>query len=268
MSHIHIPDGVLPLWLWAAGWILALALLFLAARASSGPDARRKVPLIGVIAALMLVAMSWEIVPIAYHVNLSVIGGILLGPPLSVIAAFIVVVVLAMLGHGGVTVAGLNAIVLGVEMVLGWALFRGAVGVLGRRHAALSTGLATVVTLALTTTMVVGLVWVAGATGGASGGETGMLEPTSLQLPNPFSKGTQEPHSPADEHGHEHDVSSLSAARFAAVAYTLGPIGWLLEALIGAAVIGYVARVRPAMVFEGALAEKDPHIPSHESAGC
>jgi hypothetical protein len=68
------------------------------------------VPLLGIVAALMIVGMSAEIVPIAYHVNLSVIGGILLGPALSAIAAFIVVIVLAMLGHGGVTVIGLNAL--------------------------------------------------------------------------------------------------------------------------------------------------------------
>ena len=31
MSHIHIPDGVLPLWLVLAGWIVTAALTALAA---------------------------------------------------------------------------------------------------------------------------------------------------------------------------------------------------------------------------------------------
>ena len=43
------------------------------------------IPLVGAMAALMLVAMSSEIVPIAYHINLTVLAGILLGPWLSII---------------------------------------------------------------------------------------------------------------------------------------------------------------------------------------
>ena len=104
MSHIHIPDGVLPLLIWLPGWILALLLVTLAGRLAERTQVRRKVPLLAVVSALMLVAMSSEIVPLAYHVNLTVIAGVLLGPVLSVIAAFIVEVVLAMLGHGGVPV--------------------------------------------------------------------------------------------------------------------------------------------------------------------
>ena len=109
MSHIHIPDGVLPLWLVAAGWVMTLALLFLIARRLSGPEGRRKIPLLGVMAALMLVGMSTEFVPIAYHVNLSVLAGIIVGPAMGFLAAFIVDLILALFGHGGITVVGLNS---------------------------------------------------------------------------------------------------------------------------------------------------------------
>jgi hypothetical protein len=52
----------------------------------------------------------------------------------------------------------------------------------------------------------------------------------------------------------------LSVARFATVVYTLGPIGWLIEALVTAAVLGYVAHVRPSLLFEGALTVRGhPH---------
>ena len=47
--------------------------------------------------------------------------------------------------------------------------------------------------------------------------------------------------------------------------FTLGPIGWLLEGLIIAAIIGFVARVRPSLVFEGALAENRAAIPGDET---
>lgn len=265
MSHIHIPDGVLPLWLWGGGWLLALALVWAAGRASRHAGVRRKVPLLGAVSALMLVAMTAEVVPIAYHINLTVIGGILLGPVLGVVASFIVEVVLAMLGHGGVTVLGLNTLVIAAEMALGWALFRGAVRLLGRKRAGPAAGLATVVTLAATTTMLVGIVALGG--GGAAGRETGALDPSSLTFRAPFSEGVltlglfSGGEAPAEK-----PAGPASVARFAAVVYTLGPLGWLLEALITAAVVGFVARVRPALVFSGALAD-ERHRPHGDAQG-
>ncbi len=254
MSHIHIPDGVLPLWLVAAGWVVTLALLWYASRRARAADVRRKVPLLGVVAALVLVSMSTEIVPIAYHVNLTVVAGVLLGPWLGAIAAFIVVVMLALLGHGGVTVIGLNALMIGIEMALGWGLFRLFVRVLGRPRVRWAAALSTVLTLAVTTTLLVGLVALGGG-GAATGRETGALDPNSLTFANPFGAGVISVNTlRGAEPGSAEPVAALSVERFALVVYTLGPLGWLLEALVSAAVLGYVARVRPQLVFGGALA--------------
>ncbi len=270
MSHIHIPDGVLPFWLWAAGWAIALVMVGVAGRVAGRSEARRKVPLVGVVAALMIVSMSSEIVPIAYHVNLSVIGGILLGPALAVIAAFIVEAVLAMLGHGGVTVLGLNTMVIGAEMVLGWALFHAILKVIKPTRAGIGAGIATFLTLAVTTTLVVGIVWIGGG-GEAAERETGALDPSTLRFENPFEEGLFEFGLFGDGHGDEDEDAEgeryLSVGRFALVVYTLGPVGWLLEALVTAGIIGYVARVRPRMVFEGALAEEMARIPGDETGG-
>src|SRR5512137_2827654 len=123
MSHIHIPDGILPLWLVVAGWVVTLALLFISSRRLSGPEAGRKLPLLGVMAALMLVGMSTEFVPIAYHVNLTVLAGIIVGPAMGFLAAFIVDLILALFGHGGITVVGLNTLIIGAECVLGYYAF-------------------------------------------------------------------------------------------------------------------------------------------------
>ena len=279
MSHIHIPDGVLPVWLWGLGWVVALAAVTVAGLVAGRTDARRKVPLLGVIAAVMLVAMSSEIVPIAYHLNFTVAAGILLGPVLSVIAAFIVQVVLAMLGHGGVTVIGLNALMVGTEMVVGWTLFHLFVRLFSRARAGLASGTATVLTLALTTTLLVGIVWVGGSA--ATARETGALDPADLRFENPFSAGVfsvgllggghDEDAEEGDEHADEADDHAegepVPIGRFAAIVYTLGPIGWAIEALITAAVIRYVARVRPTLVFAGALAETERHIPGDEAGG-
>jgi ABC-type Co2+ transport system permease subunit len=293
VSHIHIPDGVLPFWLWAGGWAAALVIVFAAGRYAERAEVRRKVPLLAVVSALMLVAMSSEIVPIAYHINLTVVGGVLLGPALSVIAAFIAEVVLAMLGHGGVTVLGLNTLIVSTEMILGWALFHAFVRVMGRRRVGWSGAIATVLTLATTTTMLVGIVALAGG-GAATSRESGALDPSTLKFENPFAAGVFSAGlfaggqrgtggsgessgaggkptaggggAPTSGGGSAASTTDKQAVRrFAAVVYTLGPFGWLIEALVTAGILGYVSRVRPALIWEGALAHAEPRVPGHES---
>lgn len=244
MSHIHIPDGVLPLWLIAAGWLATFALVALASRRATALDLRRRIPLVGAMGALMLVAMSSEIVPIAYHVNLTVVAGALLGPWLSIITAVVVDTVLALLGHGGVTVIGLNTLVISAEMIVGWAVFRALLRAIGRKRAGLAAGVATVVALALSTTLLVGIVALGG--GAAASRESGALDPSTLRFSNPLSSGVFSnaivlPEEPSAD-------KPLSLARFAAMVYTLGAIGWVIEALISAAIVSYVARVRPGLL--------------------
>jgi len=270
VSHIHIPDGVLPLWLWLSGWVLALVLVAIAGRVAERVEVRRKVPLLAVIAGLMLVAMSSEVIPIAYHINLTVVAGVLLGPALSIIAAFIVEVVLAMLGHGGVTVLGLNTLMISAEMIVGWALFSAIVRMLGRDRVRWAAAISTVITLALTTTLLVGIVALAGG-GIAASRETGALDPATMSFANPLSGGVfraglfaggEEPTAATSSAPPPQDAS-LSVKRFALVVYTLGPIGWLLEALISAWILGYIASVRPGLLWEGALARHGLNVPDH-----
>jgi cobalt/nickel transport system permease protein len=245
VSHLHIPDGVLPWWLVAVGWAIALPALWLASRrARSNHESLRKVPLLGVVSALVLVAMSTEIVPIAYHMNLTVIAGVLLGPWLSVIAAFVVVLMLALIGHGGVTVVGLNTVLISTEMIVGWGLFRLLTSTFGTRRTPWTAAAATVVTLAVTTLMLVGIVWAGGSL--AARRDTGALDPSTLRFGNPFADrvvasrlvGPPEP-----------EPAPIDIGRFAIVVFTLGPIGWALEAAVTGAVVGFVARVRPGLVF-------------------
>lgn len=260
MTHIHVPDGVLPVWLWGGGWVAAIALLLVADRSSRHLEARRRLPLVGVVSALVIVAMSSEVVPIAYHMNLTVLAGALLGPSLSIISAFVVQVVLAALGHGGVTIVGLNTLMTASEMLLGWALLQGGLRLLGTKRAAPVAAAATVATLAVTTTMLVGLIAVSG-TLGATERETGALDPESLTFASPFSEGAlriglfsggEHGHEDVHEHalGDAEHAEALGLARFATVVYTLGSIGWVLEALVTAAIVAYLARVRPSLLVQ------------------
>jgi cobalt/nickel transport system permease protein len=115
VSHLHIPDGVLSPGLWLSGLGLAVALLLLATWwLRRAPRARLAYQ--GAIAALMLAAMAIELPlgPIDYHLSLVGPVGVLLGSAASFQVVFVVSAMLALIGHGGLTVVGWNAVVLGV----------------------------------------------------------------------------------------------------------------------------------------------------------
>lgn len=252
MSHIHLPDGVLPLWLVAAGWIATLGLVTFSLKRMPPAAARRGVPLVGALAALMLVAMSSEVVPIAYHINLTVLAGILLGPSLAAVTALIVVTLLALIGHGGVTVIGLNTLVVSLEMLLGGALFR----LLLRRFKALPAGwsaaITTVITLFVSTSLLIGIVALGGPL--AATRESGAFDPNDLRFENPFAEGLVGSELVAPETPEA--TQPLRLKRFALIVYALGLLGWVLEGAITAGIVGFVSRVRPSLVFSGETEER------------
>ena len=124
MSHLHIPDGVLPPILWVPGLALALACLVLAVRRTRA-DASRTIAYQGALGGLMLAMMSIPIPLFALEYCLTLAGpvGVLLGPAAGFQAAFAVCVILALLGQGGLTVVGLNALVLGIAVAVARPLY-------------------------------------------------------------------------------------------------------------------------------------------------
>jgi cobalt/nickel transport system permease protein len=215
---MHIPDGVLPVWLWVIGLIVMfLAVGFCVIRLKT-MDLRKKIPLLGTISAAMLIAMSLEVLPLAYHINLSVVAGILLGPVLGFLAAFITNLILALIGHGGVTVIGLNTVLLGSEAVLGHAFF-----FLFRRRLTVfwSAAGATVLTLFITTATLIGIVAVS------------HIDPELIR------HGAD--HSATHDHG-------ITLMRFAIIVLTLGLIGWIIEAFVTGTVVRFIAQVKPELL--------------------
>ena len=252
MSHIHIPDGVLPLWLVAAGWVMTLALLFLVARRLSGPAMGRKIPLLGVVAALMLVGMSTEFVPIAYHVNLSVLAGIIVGPAMGFLAAFIVILILALFGHGGITVVGLNTLIIGTECALGYFVFRGLVRLLRRQKSvAIPAGASVIITLFVSTLLLIGVVALSNIDPGKAR-DTGALDVTTLSFKNPFGEGLFGNRVLNPEKGAMGNFtlrdSGVNLGRFATAVLLLGSIGWVLEAMITAIIVQFIYRVRRELI--------------------
>ena len=255
MSHIHIPDGVLPLWLIAAGWVVTLALLFLAARRLSEPEAGRKLPLLGVMAAVMLVGMFTEFVPIAYHVNLTVLAGIIVGPAMGFVVAFIVDLILALFGHGGITVVGLNTLIIGAECALGYYFFRALYRLLHPRikSVAVPAGVAVVITLFISTMLLIGIVALSNVDP-SKARDTGSLDVQTFSFKNPFEEGVISnrvinPEKEAMGNFYLHD-SGINLGRFATAVLLLGSIGWILEAMITAVIVQFIYRVRRELIVQ------------------
>lgn len=248
MSHLHIPDGVLPLWLVLLGWGITALLLAFITRRLRAEEMTRRLPLLGVISALMLISMSAEIAPIAYHINLSIIAGILLGPALGFLAAFLANLILAFFGHGGITVVGLNTLVIGFEVTLGHYGYRLCRALLRGQRPGLAAGLTTAPVLLLSTLLMIGIVAVSN------------VQPARYIHAEPGGSGALHFHAPWEkEHGEEPAApaeakGTTNIRTFATLVLSLGVIGWILESLVNALIISYVARIRPDLT-DGAPAQ-------------
>jgi cobalt/nickel transport system permease protein len=235
MTHIHIPDGILPVWLWVSGFLLMSVFLALSLYRLRTADKKKMVPLLGVLAAVMLVAMSLEILPIAYHLNLSVVAGILLGPSLGFMAAFIVNLMLVFVGHGGITVVGLNTLLLGAEALLGHTLF----SLFRRLPVFWGAALATVLSLFLVSLLLIGIV-------GASHVDTDLFAHH-----HEHEEGVTE-----QTHEHHDEPGNSSLRTFAIIVLSLGSIGWIIEGAITGAIIQFISKVKPDLLAHGLHREK------------
>jgi cobalt/nickel transport system permease protein len=236
MSHIHLPDGILPVWLWVSGVIVTILMGAVFFRSIKKEEVSKRLPLLGMMGAVMVLGASVEIVPIAYHVNLTVISGILLGPSLIFLATLIVNVILAMFGHGGITVLGLNTLVLSIEGILGYSLFQ----LFWKMFRKLTPAVffATFLSLLVSTFSMIGVV--------SLGtfhyeemihrGDQGVFFEWGLSR----AKG--------DEHKGQAKAEEVNIRRFMAIILPLGLIGWVLEGVITTLMARYINRIRPDLL--------------------
>lgn len=212
--HLHIPDGVLPIAVWATSLGVALLLLVLTSRVSrsNAPSPGYS----GALGALMLAAMVVEIPlgPLEYHLTLIGPLGVLLGPVYAFPVIFVVNLILAFLGHGGLTVVGLNALVLGA----GAALARPAYRLIARRASpavafAGATALAQIVS---------GALWLAVVVAALRGGV------------------------------HESSALGARAGILSALAFPMWMLGIVTESVVAWGTGRFLARVRPDLLPGGA----------------
>jgi len=236
MSHIHLPDGVLPVWLWVSGYIVMVLVGAVLFRLIGKGKASRRLPLLGMMAAAMVLGAAVEIIPIAYHVNLTVISGILLGPSLIFLATLVVNVILALFGHGGITVIGLNTLILSIEGILGYYFFKLLWRVFKRLTPAVF--LATFLALMVSTFSMIGVI----SLGTAHYEELIHGEHQHGIFGFELSGGK------ADHPEKDMKKEEINLKRFIAIVLPLGFIGWILEGVITTLVARYIYRIRPDLL--------------------
>lgn len=123
---MHISDGVLPLPVIAAGWIITIVLLAVTLRwAGKHGDIAKEIPKLSVLTSAFFVAslIHIDIPPSSAHLILNGVLGILLGP-LCYIAMFIGLTLQALLfQHGGLTVIGINTLNIGIPGLICYLIF-------------------------------------------------------------------------------------------------------------------------------------------------
>jgi cobalt/nickel transport system permease protein len=236
MTHMHMPDGILPVWLWVSGLIVMVFIGTVLFRSIRKEEVSKRLPLLGMMAAVMVLGASVEVVPMAYHVNLTVISGILLGPSLIFLATLIVNIILAMFGHGGITVLGLNTLILSLEGILGYYFFQ----LLWKMFKKLTPAvfLATFLSLLVSTASMIGVVSL-----GTSHYEE-MIHQGDRRGIFEFELSKEK----RDQHGRDAKEQEVNLKRFMAIVLPLGFIGWVLEGVITSLIARYIYRIRPDLL--------------------
>lgn len=218
MSHLHIPDGILPPVLWITGLLLTGLLLLWSSRASRGVGPQL-IAFQSALGGIMLAVMALPIPITAFDYCMTLAGpvGVLLGPAAAFQVSFVVTLILALLGQGGFTVVGLNALVLGLSAMLARPLYLASVRSLG---AARSMAVATAVSQAAATVL-----WAA-------------LLMLSVQLTPDL----------AGEHEVAHSIVSVWHRIGATVVIPMLLLAVALEALLGYGLAGFLDRVRPDLL--------------------
>jgi len=254
MSHLHIPDGILPLWLWLLGYILIAIYFIFGAFYIKKYKKQSKFPLISIMAALMILTMSIPLpFPVPYHVNLSVLTGIILGPVLAFFAVFTTNLLLAFLAHGGITVIGLNTVVISIEAALGYFIFRFLYKKFNKIF--FSVFIATFLALLFSTFLNIGIVYT--GTHNLSmlahhhHGHHGEFNHKHHQNDHNFIEHenhhpplmeTHERQEGFDKHEHE---ENFNIKKFLSLMFIFGFIGWILESSLTGFIVSYINKVKP-----------------------
>ncbi|ABR47828.1 ABC-type Co2+ transport system permease component-like protein [Alkaliphilus metalliredigens QYMF] len=243
MSHIHVPDGIIPAIWWVSGYVGTCIVIYFIMKSLDKEEVRQKIPFTGIAAAIMLIGMSVPLVIVPLHLSLAVLTGILIGPKLGFLAVFVVNLILALFGHGGITIVGLNTLVIGSEVAIGFYLFR---YLSNNYHKVTSTVIATVVALVVSMTLMVSFV--------------AITADVTEALPHHHAEGVTQEVTYEDDsstqygEGLQQEIASMRYFMFSGwIAVLLILLGGIaLEATGTALIVRYFLKVRPDLILSPA----------------
>ena len=230
MSHLHIPDGILPAVLWIPGLLLMMLLLFWSARGSH-TGGTRLVAFQSALGGIMLAVMALPVPITAFDYCMTLAGpiGVLIGARPAFQVSFVVTLILALLGQGGFTVIGLNTLVLAAGAMLARPLYMSTVRALGPARA---MAVATAISQLFST-----LCWAA-------------LLLLSVQL-TPDAVG---------DHEVRHSLIIVWHRVGAAIVIPLLLLAVALEAMLGYGLAHFLDRVRPDLLPVSPGGERGPRV--------
>ncbi len=120
---MHVPDGLIPLWLLIPLWVLAAIVLYHSIRMVKAQFDESVVPTIGVLAAVVFAAqfVNFPIYPSSGHLVGSTLVAVIVGPWAGILIIAVVLLVQALYGDGGAITYSLNFFNMGtVACITGW----------------------------------------------------------------------------------------------------------------------------------------------------
>ena len=239
--HIHIPDGILPVWLWALGLVITSIVLLIIL-----PLLRKqtsKIPLVGMLTAIALLVMSIPL-GLPVHINLMILIGIIAGGQWSLVIALLVNIILAFFGHGGITIIGLNTILLWIQALTGIFLFRLLARVV--KNYFISASLSSFLSLALSFAM---LIFIVGASR-VNPQEFIHHEESEHSFEESGDAGLDEHRGAesANNHAEELDHTEISLLTFTSLSLPVAAVGILVESIITGFVVQFLSRVKPDLL--------------------
>jgi len=122
---MHVPDGIIPLWLQIVMYIISGIMLVVSVKMINKKFDDRLVPYMGVLAAVIFAAqlVNFPVPPSSGHLVGSTLLAVMLGPWGGMLIIGMVLFVQALSGDGGLLTYGLNFFNMGVfSCIVGWAL--------------------------------------------------------------------------------------------------------------------------------------------------
>jgi len=122
---MHVPDGVLPIWLLVVLYIVSALMLVISVKMINKKFDDKLVPYMGVLAAVIFAAqfVNFPVPPSSGHLVGSTLLAVMLGPWGGMLIIGMVLFVQALYGDGGLLTYGLNFFNMGIfSCLVGWAL--------------------------------------------------------------------------------------------------------------------------------------------------